>query len=90
MVYLVHLERKLAHAQHYVGSCDDLEARLERHRQGGGARLMEVVTSQGISWTVVRTWPGGRQLERELKRYHASNRLCPLCDAHAANHKPSR
>ena len=89
VVYLLHFETKLAHAQHYLGSTDDLDSRLECHRKGTGARLMEVITEQGIGWCVVRTWPGGRKRERELKRYKNSRELCPLCDSQAANHKPA-
>jgi len=87
-VYLLHFDTPLAHARHYLGSTDDLEARLACHRQGNGARLMEVVAQQGISWRLARTWPGSRKQERELKRYKASPRLCPICDPHAAQHKP--
>ena len=87
-VYLLHFATKLAHAQHYLGSTDDLEARLACHRSGTGARLMQVITEQGIAWHLARTWPGGRRQERMLKRYKASPRLCPICNAHAANCKP--
>ncbi len=87
-VYLLHFYVKLSHAGHYLGSTDNLEARLECHRKGNGARLMEVITSLGIGWHLVRTWPGGRQQERELKRYKASPRLCPICNSRATYHKP--
>ncbi len=30
-VYLLHLDKPLRHARHYVGLADDLAARLERH-----------------------------------------------------------
>ena len=30
-VYLIHLDRKVHHAQHYLGSADDLEARIAEH-----------------------------------------------------------
>lgn len=40
---------------------------------------MEVVTERGIGWDLSRTWPGGRQEERRLKRQKHSPRLCPLC-----------
>ena len=87
-VYLLHFATKLAHAQHYLGSTDDLEARLARHRSGNGARLMQVITEQGITWQLARTWPGGRKQERDLKRYKAAPRLCPICNPQAAHHKP--
>ena len=58
-VYLIHFDTKLAnHAQHYLGWADDLQARLECHRRGNGARLMAVITEKGIGWRLARTWPG--------------------------------
>ena len=83
-VYLLHFETKLAHAQHYLGSTDDLENRLACHRKGNGARLMAVVTALGITWQLARTWPGDRALERRLKRRKEGRRLCPICNPHAA------
>jgi predicted GIY-YIG superfamily endonuclease len=83
-IYLIHFDKKLAHAQHYIGLADDLDARLERHRAGNGARLMEVITNAGIAWQVARTWPGDRKLERQLKRRKETPALCPLCAGDAA------
>ena len=60
-IYLIHFDEKLSHAQHYLGyTGGDLEARLERHRNGNGARLMQVIEERGITWRLVRTWSGGR------------------------------
>jgi predicted GIY-YIG superfamily endonuclease len=84
VVYLIHFERPYYHARHYLGTTNNLDQRLQQHRQGtryGGARLMEVVTQAGIAWEVVRTWPGGRQLERYLKSWKSSPRFCPVCEA---------
>lgn len=78
-VYLIHFKRPLAHARHYLGSCEDLEKRLERHRQGRGARLMEVIKERGIEWECVRTWEGGRDVERKLKNQKHAWRHCPVC-----------
>jgi predicted GIY-YIG superfamily endonuclease len=33
-IYLLHLDKPLRHARHYVGLADDLPARLERHASG--------------------------------------------------------
>lgn len=79
-VYLIHFNQKLHHAQHYLGSSDDLAARLDVHRNGHGARLIQVITALGISWQLARTWPGGRQLERRLKNQKNGPRLCPICN----------
>lgn len=83
-VYLIHFEEPYRHARHYLGVAVDLEERLRQHHAGtksGGARLMEVVSQAGIAWRVVRVWEGGRGLERRLKRWHGSARLCPICQA---------
>jgi predicted GIY-YIG superfamily endonuclease len=77
--YLVHLDPAYRHAKHYLGSTSDLEARLEAHRAGRGARLMEVVKQAGGSFHLVRTWPGGKTREREIKDRHDMPRLCPDC-----------
>ncbi len=38
-VYLIHLDRPLAHARRYLGSTDDLERRLHEHEQGNGSKM---------------------------------------------------
>lgn len=83
-VYLIHFERPYKHAQHYLGWAKDLGHRIEQHRTGRGSRLMQVVTEAGIVWSVVKTWTGGRKLERELKRQKHGPRLCPVCNKKGA------
>lgn len=79
MVYLLHFDKPYHHARHYLGSTDNLENRLAEHRGGKGARLMEVISDAHIGFVVARTWLGGRDLERKLKRRHDSPALCPIC-----------
>lgn len=86
MVYLIHFDRPYVHARHYLGFVDGGEAelarRLDRHRAGQGARLLQVVGEAGIGWRVVRTWPDGdRDFERALKNRRCTPRLCPVCRA---------
>jgi predicted GIY-YIG superfamily endonuclease len=57
-VYLLHFERPYRHARHYLGSAEDLEARLALHRAGREARLLEVIAGAGIGFVVARTWEG--------------------------------
>jgi predicted GIY-YIG superfamily endonuclease len=78
-VYLIHFETPYKHARHYLGSTHDLQARLQHHQAGTGARLMEVVSQAGISFHVSRTWQGGRDVERTLKGLKNSPQLCPTC-----------
>ena len=85
MIYLIHFDRPLHHARHYLGYCDDgtLEMRLIRHRAGRGARLLAVLREQNIGWRVVRVFEGDRRLERRLKA-NSRVRLCPICCLHPA------
>lgn len=81
-VYLLHFERPYPAGrkpQHYIGWTVDLAARVTEHRQGRGGKLVDVMRLAGIGFEVARTWPGGRELERRLKRWHKIKDACPLC-----------
>jgi predicted GIY-YIG superfamily endonuclease len=81
--YLIHLDRPLGgpvhFAQHYVGTTIDLDRRLETHRAGLGARILAAANERGIAYSVVRTWPGGRETEKRIKAQRNAPRLCPAC-----------
>ena len=83
--YLVHLDQALGsthpkgRARHYVGTTTNLDRRLATHREGKGARMLAAAVERGIAFEVVRTWPGGREEERRLKRQRNAPRLCPRC-----------
>ena len=86
-VYLIHAERKLAHALHYIGCTEQtIEQRLRRHSSTKtGARLLLAMRAAGIAYDVVRTWicdsaAEGYALEKRLKgRKNAPRQLCPIC-----------
>lgn len=107
-VYLIHFEQPVGdpsnprgQARHYLGYTNDLETRIQDHRNtrwerydeplviagrpklgatfGNGATLIGAANAQGIVWQVVRTWSGGRDLERQLKNQKNNPRLCPIC-----------
>ena len=80
-VYLLHFDSAFKHARHYLGWTGNLENRLQQHRDGQGARLMEVVRDAGIGFELARTWTGTRRDERRLHNWKASPRLCPICQA---------
>ncbi|MBD0289216.1 MAG: endonuclease [Flavisolibacter sp.] len=89
MVYLIHLSEKLHHAQHYIGYCNEgtLQQRLYHHRNGTGARFMQVVTELGIPWQVARVWEkGDRNFERKLKNRKKARCLCPCCRPQLQHH----
>ncbi len=80
-VYLIHFKTRYEHAGHYLGYTQALPYRLYLHRQGNGARLMEVVTQAGIDWMLIRVWENAdRGFERKLKNRHGAISLCPVCN----------
>jgi len=84
MVYLIHFDMALGNerhsAQHYIGYYRSLKRRLADHKNGTGARILEVCNERGITWQVARTWPDGtRALERQLKSQKNAKRFCPIC-----------
>lgn len=88
MVYLIHLEQKLKHSQHYIGFVDGenrLKTRVEYHRKGQGSKFLKAVTLAGIEFSVVRTWKDGdRNFERKLKNRKNAKALCPCCNPKVA------
>lgn len=82
VVYLLHFHERLGtekHSiQHYLGFTPDLDARIEKHRAGQGARVTEVLKERGIGFDVAAVWPGNRQIENALK-LHSATRICPQC-----------
>ncbi len=92
-VYLIHFDRpyiaktgkQKKTAGHYLGSTADLAFRIREHANGRGARLMEIITQEGIGWSVVRTWNGDRKTERKLKNRHNHAALCPCCNQNIAH-----
>lgn len=79
MIYLLHYDRPLHHAQHYLGSCDDSQ-RIQDHGNGSSrARLPQVFCELGVQFVVARTWNGGRLGERKLKNQKNARVLCPIC-----------
>lgn len=79
LVYLIHFDRPLHHARHYLGWTSDLVQRRKTHEKGLGAKLMKAVAENEIGFEIVRTWHGDRHLERKLKKRKDARSLCPLC-----------
>jgi len=79
LVYLLHFDRPVGHARHYMGCSNHVVKRLTDHAEGRGARLVQVARNRGISFVVARTWLGGWPLERRLKRMGGLGHLCPVC-----------
>ncbi len=78
--YLIHLDVKMSHAQHYIGYADSVAKRVKKHGTSEGARMLQVARQRGITFQHVRSWWGkGRDFERQLKNRKKSRLLCPLC-----------
>jgi predicted GIY-YIG superfamily endonuclease len=81
VIYLIHFDRPYKHAQHYLGSTENLEERLARHRSGHGAKLLKTIQEAGIDWKVVRVWENAtREMEATFKRVQHNKRYCPICN----------
>ena len=82
VIYLLHFDRPYRHAGHYTGWVHSPHvpgAPAGPHRDGVGARLMQVVGEAGIGFQLARTWDGDRYRERALKRQGGASRRCPIC-----------
>jgi hypothetical protein len=86
MIYLIHFDRPLHHARHYLGYSDKerIGTRILAHRLGRGAKLLAALRRAGIDWHVVRTFDGDRHRERLFKNQHNTPRLCPVCSGQVA------
>lgn len=96
MIYLLHFLSPYPagkRPQHYLGHADDdrFERRLVEHAQGSNkARLTQVMAEAGIPFVLARTWPGGFDLEIELKRRHRPAALCYVCIRAKADEEDKR
>lgn len=79
-IYLLHLNRKLHHAQHYIGYTENLSQRLNTHAMGRGSKMLRAAALKGISWQLVRVWTNvPPSFERQIKRTHSACDYCPVC-----------
>lgn len=78
-IYLIHFDEPYRHARHYTGWTRDLPARLRAHANGTGARLMEVITDNGITWQLAKVYEGDRTEERRRKNQKKPRDWCPVC-----------
>lgn len=77
--YLLHFDRKVHGAQHYLGYSVHITRRLRQHLDGAGARLVRQALRAGIGVELVRVWAtADRQQERVLK-VRTPKSYCPKC-----------
>lgn len=80
LVYLIHFDRPLKHALHYVGCTENPARRFWDHATGNGAAILRACLKVKIDWTIVRMWTGNYAMEGALKARKNSRLYCPLCN----------
>lgn len=82
-IYVIHFDRPLGHARHYVGSTGALRQRLCRHAHGHGSRLTRELHKRGIGFRLgglFRAKPEWmRRIERLCKAHHQAAHFCGFC-----------
>ena len=81
LCYLYHLDPPLKHAQHYLGTTENLERARASTAVQPVPGCLKFRSRTGGSWHLVRTWAGGRLKERALKM-QSGKRYCPECTEH--------
>jgi predicted GIY-YIG superfamily endonuclease/GNAT superfamily N-acetyltransferase len=83
MLYILHLDSKLAHTQHYCGSTKNLKQRLTAHALGRAARYTQVLAERQIEWRLGGLFQCNhavmRRLERVIKDNHRIAKFCEIC-----------
>ena len=88
VLYLLHFdeplgdpERPRMSARHYLGWASDgaLQARLDEHLSGRGAKITAECVRRGIGWTVTLLGDGTRDDERRRKKNGHHERRCIVC-----------
>lgn len=82
LIYMLHFEPKLKHAQHYVGITKRhrLERRLEEHARGSGSAIVRAAVNAGCRLFLVKTFAAeGFEDERAFKRKTNNRATCPIC-----------
>jgi hypothetical protein len=90
IIYLIHFDRPLAHARHYIGFSTKQSplARLKVHRANQGAHILRVLNTLGIGYHVARVWrKKKRSDERDMKNAKCAPHHCPFCNPHKKRFK---
>lgn len=80
-IYLLHFDRPLAHARHYLGWAKNAKARIRHHEKNTSqVAIIDALHKNGIGFEVARIWKNvDRNYERKLKNMHDLSRICPIC-----------
>jgi hypothetical protein len=81
-VYLLHFDKKIGHALHYMGSCeqDRLDKRMREHQTGNGASITKRAVEQGAGFVLAGLWVvADRAEEKKMKRRGHFKETCLEC-----------
>jgi len=85
VIYVLHFDDKLSHAQHYAGCTSNLLNRLKAHANGAGSRLTRELFRLGREWQLgglyQTSFTNMRKHERDLKDQANAARYCEICSA---------
>lgn len=85
-VYILHFSQPICPThpcQHYTGYAEDIDQRIRQHQQGTGSRLCQVAKQRNIRFCLAELLKGERDLERRIKAYKNSKKMCPICQKKA-------
>lgn len=94
VIYVLHFDEPLAHAQHYAGCTTNLRKRLQTHAAGHGSHLTKELFRQGREWILGGLYETSRdnmrKHERCLKDQANAKRYCEICSPTTARIKGAR
>lgn len=82
MVYLLHFDRPLRHARHYLGEATTESVRelaFDGFLPENRGPLLNAAIAAGIRFIVARVWPGDAAVRRRIRALGPPARLCPIC-----------
>jgi len=77
--YLLHFDRPIYRAQHYLGWSVNIARRVRLHQRGKGARLVAQALAAGIGVELVRVWPEADKAEERWLKRRGPKGQCPVC-----------
>lgn len=96
-VYVIHFDKALQHAEHYVGFAEymsdgtsTLAYRIGTHLSNHGSKLMAAVNQSGIGWDIALVISGNQAVESRLHKFHRTSHFCPICMSGDSDKKANR
>jgi predicted GIY-YIG superfamily endonuclease len=88
--YLLHFDRPIYRAQHYLGWSTNVVRRVALHQRGKGARLVAQALAAGIDVELVRVWPQADKAEERALKRRVPKSYCPTCRPAGKGKSPVR